>query len=152
VTEGEFQAILSDTSKRVTGDLVWRRPEDGHPSALVFRADIQNAAQEPLIVRAWYNPLVPSLSLSIIHRPTGRICGLDIGPDHHTPNCTYVGGEAHKHIWTDAVRDKYAYKPPDITAHPDQPALAWHQFCREANIVHEGALSALPAAQGNLLT
>jgi hypothetical protein len=150
VTEAEFQAILSDTTKRVAGDLSWRRPEDGHATALAFRADIENAPQQPLLVKVWYNRVVPTLSFSLIHRPTGRIYGLDIGPEHHNPSCTHIGSDTHKHVWTDAVRDKHAYRPEDITARADQPNLAWEQFCREANITHDGVLYALPPAQSTL--
>ncbi|MGH8191833.1 MAG: DUF6978 family protein, partial [Rhodanobacteraceae bacterium] len=42
-----------------------------------------------------------------------RIYGLDLGKDHHNPQCNQVG-EKHKHRWTDQYRDKEAYEPRDI--------------------------------------
>ena len=71
VTQAEFEAILADQTKRIVGDVVWRRPDDGHRQALAFRIDVQNVGDFPLIVNAWYNPLVPSFSIALIHRAGG---------------------------------------------------------------------------------
>jgi hypothetical protein len=74
---------------------------------------------------------------------------LDLGKDHHNPQCQQVG-ECHKHNWTERFRDKEAYVPADITASPAQPVDAWHQFCAEAGIDHQGQMLAPPPSTGDL--
>ena len=150
MTQAEFEAILADTSKHVVGDIVWRKPDDGHRHALEFRVDVVNAGEYPLLIKAWYNPLVPSFSLALIHRAVGRIYGLCLGREHHNPTCINVGSDVHKHTWSDATRDKEAYRPTDISARPDDPVLAWHDFLHEAGIEHQGVLAPIPPRQGKL--
>ena len=150
MTQAEFEAILADQTKRIVSDVVWRKPDDGHRQALAFRLDVQNAGDYPLIVNGWYNPLVPSFAVALIHRAVGRIYGLCIGREHHNPTCSNVGADIHKHAWSDATRDKYAYRPPDISAAADNPVLALREFFQEANIRHEGSIAVLPPRQSTL--
>ncbi|MGH8190537.1 MAG: DUF6978 family protein, partial [Rhodanobacteraceae bacterium] len=72
-----------------------------------------------------------------------RIYGLDLGKDHHNPQCNQVG-EKHKHRWTDQYRDKEAYEPRDITASATDPVTVWTQFCKEAKIAHHGQMMPPP--------
>ena len=95
-----------------------------------------------------YNRMAGTLSFSLIHRGAGRIYALDLGADHHNPTCQRTG-EKHKHTWTQEFRDKHAYVPEDITETWDKPVAVWAQFCKEANIVHEGKL-AVPTFQEEL--
>lgn len=150
MTQVEFEAILADSTKHVDGDVVWKKPDDGHRDALAFRVDVLNSGDYPLIVNGWYNPLVPSFSVALIHRGVGRIYGLCIGHEHHNPSCSNVGAEVHKHAWSDATRDKYAYRPADISAQPDNPGLALQEFFREANIRHNGAIAPISPRQSTL--
>ena len=150
MTRAEFEAILADQTKRIVGDVVWRKPDDGHRQALAFRVDVHNAVDYPLIVNGWYNPLVPSLSIALIHRAVGRIYGLCIGREHHNPTCSNVGADVHKHAWSDATRDKHAYRPADISATADTPVLALREFFEEANIRLEGSIAAIPPRQSTL--
>lgn len=114
--------------------------------------DVLNSGDYPLIVNAWYNPLVPSFSVALIHRGVGRIYGLCIGHEHHNPSCSNIGAEIHKHAWSDATRDKDAYLPTDISAGADNPVLALREFFQEANIRHEGVISPIAPRQGTLFS
>jgi len=145
LTQAEFQALVADSSKHIDGDISWQEDED-HSPAVEFRAEIGSTPGYPLFVRASYNVLAKTLSYALIHRATGRIYALDLGKDHHNPSCTNVG-EKHKHSWTEAMRDKEAYVPADITALVTSPVAVWQQFCAEASITHHGELHEPPPIQ-----
>lgn len=148
LTNAEFQSILADTSKRIDGDIVWEADED-HSPCVEFRAEVLSAAGWPLFVRGSYNPWIPALSYVLILKTAGRIYALDLGKDHHNPQCDAVG-EKHKHRWTEQFRDKEAYVPHNITAPASDPVAVWDQFCGEANIRHQGKLHPVPTVQGEL--
>ena len=138
LTNTEFATILNDTSKQLDGDIIWQEDED-HSPCVEFRAEVQSAAGWPLFVRGSYNPLIPALSYVLILKTAGRVYGLDLGKDHHNPQCNQVG-EKHKHVWTERFRDKEAYVPADITASASDPVAVWGQFCVEAEITHNGTM------------
>ena len=148
LTTSQFEAILHDTSKKIQGDITWLNDEDHSPS-VEFRAEILSDAGWPLFVRGSYNPLIPALTFVLILKTEGRIYGLDLGKDHHNPQCTQVGRK-HKHRWTETYRDKEAYEPQDITAPASDPVNVWTQFCAEADIHHDGVMHAPPAMQMEL--
>jgi hypothetical protein len=149
MTEAEIAALLADATKKIVGDISWAEDED-HSPAVEFRAEVESDPGYPLFVRGSLNPLIGALSYVLVHRAAGRICGLDLGKDHHNPTCNLVG-EKHKHRWTDMLRDRDAYVPPDITATAQDPVAVWNQFCREARIAHQGSLHQPPSLQGELL-
>lgn len=144
-SESECDTILSDTTKRIEGNIAWAEDEDHSPS-LEFRAEVKSSAGYPLFVRGSYNQLARTLSYVLILKTDGRIYGLDLGKDHHNPTCQYVG-EKHKHKWTSQHRDKNAYVPDDITADVTDPVGVWLEFCQEARIQHLGVLATPPALQ-----
>lgn len=150
LTNAEFEAILNDASKRIDGDIAWQEDEDHSPS-FEFRAEVQSDAGWPLFVRGSYNPLIPALSYVLILKTVGRVYGLDLGKDHHNPQCDQVG-EKHKHKWTDQFRDKDAYVPNGITESTSDPVAVWGQFCAEAKLTHNGKMAAPPPTQGELFT
>ena len=78
ITQAEFDALIADTDKWVSGDLRWTADED-HSPAMVFKADVESDAGYPISVRARYNPAAGKLSLSLVHKSAGRIYGLDMG-------------------------------------------------------------------------
>ena len=135
ITQQEFDAILADTTKRITGNIEWHEDTD-HSPALEFRVELQSDAGWPIVVVGRFNAYAGTLSYALIHRGAGRIYALDLGADHHNPTCQRLG-EKHKHRWTEAFRDKEAYVPADITATWDNPVEVWRQFCAEAGIVHD---------------
>ena len=142
LTDQEFDGILSDPTKRIDGDIQWATDED-HSHCVEFRAEVVSAGGWPLFVKGTYNPLIPALTYSLILKTEGRIYGLDIGKDHHNPQCQQVG-ELHKHRWTEEFRDKEAYRPIDITAAADDPVKAWNEFCTEARMHHNGCMHSPP--------
>lgn len=100
-------------------------------------------------MRGGFNPLIPALSFVLILKTAGRVYALDLGKDHHNPQCNQVG-EKHKHKWTEQFRDKEAYVPHDITASASDPVEVWRQFCSEAKLTHMGRLSPPPQHQDDL--
>ena len=138
ITQQEFEGILADDTKEITHDLIWRDDED-HSPAREFRAAVASEAGYPLFVVGRYNSVIGTLTYALIHRAAGRIYALDLGADHHNPDCNRVG-EKHKHRWTDGFRDKQAYVPEDITESWDRPVEVWGQFCTEARIRHRGRM------------
>jgi hypothetical protein len=148
LTQAEFEAILGDGTKVVTGDIIWQEDEDHSPS-VEFRVEVTSEAGYPLFVRGSYNPLIPAATFVVIHKGAGRIYALDLGKDHHNPDCVNVG-DKHKHRWKESVRDKEAYVPEDISAPASDPVLLWKEFCQEAKIRHEGTLLPPPPHQQEL--
>jgi hypothetical protein len=106
LTQTEFEALLADATKRVEGDIAWQADED-HSPCLDFRAEVRSDTGWPLFVRGSFNPLIPALSYNLILKTEGRVYGLDLGKDHHNPQCQQVG-DCHKHRWTERFRDKEA--------------------------------------------
>ena len=145
----EFSEIMDDASKEIVGDIVWEEDEDHSPS-LEFRCTLVSSLGYPLFVRGAHNALACTLSYVLLHRSYGRIYGLDLGKDHHNPACDYIG-EIHKHSWDEALRDKNAYVPLDITAPASDPVAVWKQFCTEANITHRGTMHRPPPIQMDML-
>lgn len=149
VDESEVQAIIGDATKSIDSDLVWSEDED-HGPRIEFRAELSSAAGHSLMVVASYNRESRVLGYHIVHRGLGRrIYGLDLGRQHRNPDGHRVG-ETHKHRWTDAAQDRWAYAPSDITASADDPVAVWRQFCAEASINHRGTLQAVPWTQQGL--
>lgn len=148
LTNTEFATILDDESKRIDGDIAWQEDEDHSPS-VEFRAEVQSDAGWPLFVRGSYNRLIPALSYVVILKTEGRVYGLDLGKEHHNPQCDQVG-ETHKHHWKEEFRDKEAHVPNDITAPASDPVAVWRQFCDQAKLTHNGTMSSPPSFQKEL--
>ena len=144
-SNAEFETLINDATKRIEGDIVWQEDEDHSPS-VEFRVEVQSETGWPLFVRGSYNSLISALSYVLIMPNVGRIYGLDLGKDHHNPQCDQVG-ETHKHRWNELFRDKEAYAPTDITASAGKPVEVWKQFCAEAKINHIGRMQPPPPQQ-----
>ena len=138
LTNTEFTSILADTSKQIEGTISWSEDEDHSPS-LEFRVEVTSSAGWPLFIRGSYNRLAGALTYALILKSEGRIYALDLGKDHHNPECTQVG-DKHKHRWSEQFRDKEAYAPDDITAPVTDPVAVWTEFCTEAKISHNGQM------------
>lgn len=145
LTDAEFNTILNDETKQIDRDIVWLKDED-HSPCIEFQAEVRSEAGWPLFVRGSFNPLIPALSYVLILKTAGRIYGIDLGKDHHNPQC-YQVGERHKHRWSEQFRDKEAYSPGDITEPASDPVAVWTQFCKEAKLIHKGTMTAPPAFQ-----
>lgn len=138
LTQQEFDAILGDDTKAISGDIIWVEDDD-HSPAIEFKMEVESALGHPIFVHGRYNPLSGTLSYSIIHRSIGRIYGLDLGASHRNPDGERLG-DRHKHRWKDGFRNKVAYVPQDITAPWNRPIETWTQFCAEANLRHSGTM------------
>ncbi len=138
LSQGEFEDILNDDTKRISTDIDWSDDQD-HSPAQEFRAEIESASGRSMFIRGWYSPMSGKLSFAMILRGEGRIYGLDLGADHRNRNGVRVG-EKHKNCWREGYRDKYAYVPPDITEPWERPVAVWRQFCAEANLTHSGTM------------
>jgi hypothetical protein len=147
VTDVEIAAILNDQTKRIDGDISWSTDED-HSPAVEFRVDVPFPELGLLSIKGSFNQRAQKLSYVLIHRGVGRIYALDLGSDHHNPDCHNVG-EKHKHRWSEKLRDKEAYVPEDITEPASEPVAVWTQFCKEAGIVHNGKMFPPPPQQMN---
>ncbi len=150
LTNAEFETILLDESKRIEGDIQWKEDDDHSPS-VEFRVEVTSEAGWPLFICGSYNPLIPAVTFAMILKTTGRVYALDLGKDHHNPQCNQIG-EKHKHRWNEQFRDKEAYEPTDITESASNPVLVWQQFCVEAKISHNGTLAAPQPPDGDLFT
>ena len=145
LTNAEFAVILEDASKRIEGNIHWAKDED-HSSSLEFRAEVQTDVGWPLFVCGSYNQPAGTLTYALILKTQGRIYALDMGKDHHNPQCEQVG-ERHKHRWSEQYRDKEAFIPNEITAAVSDPVAVWKQFCAVARIRHGGTLDKPPPQQ-----
>lgn len=148
LSQTEFEALISDTSKRINAGVQWADDED-HSPTLEFRVEVESNAGYPLFVRGSFNPLANAAAFALIHRGVGRIYCLCMGKDHHNPTCQNTG-DKHKHRWTEQFRDKEAYVPPDITADTSDLSLLWSQFCSEAKIIHDGTFQVPSGIQEDL--
>ncbi len=148
LTDAEFAAILADDEKWIRGNIAWGKDED-HSPAWEFRAEVESHKGWPLVVKGRYNRDAETLNYALILKTAGRIYGLDMGKEHHNPQCQQVGSK-HKHRWSEQYKDKEAYVPDDVTASLAEPVAVWKQFCAEARIRHEGSMSAPPSDQGDL--
>ena len=147
LTNSEFEAILSDTSKRILENIEWQEDED-HSPAVEFRVEVKSTSGWPLFVCGSFNQLAGTLTYAMILKTAGRVYALDLGKDHHNPQCNQVG-EKHKHRWTEQFRDKEAYVPPDITTGVEDPVTVWQQFCAEANITHHRTMETPKPPRGD---
>jgi hypothetical protein len=149
MNQGEYEALMSDPTKRIDRDLDWA-VDDSHPAALSFRTDISSEAGYPLYVKGYLNQNSRKLTYVLLHRAEGCVYRLDLGMEHPNLDGTRVG-EKHKHAWTPELGIKDAYVPKDITATLDEPVKVWEQFCTEAKVVHSGQMGEPPAEQMDMM-
>lgn len=149
MNQGEYEALMSDTTKLIERDLAWT-VDASHPAAFSFRAEISSDANYPLLVKGYLNPNSRKLTFALLHRAQGCIYRLDLGAEHPNQDGTLVG-ETHKHRWSESHGIKDAYVPKDITATVDDPIEVWEQFCVEARMTHAGDMDPPPADQLDMM-
>ena len=149
LTEQEAERIVQDR-KRVGEDVQWRKADEGE-SWLKCELNVENSLRANLKLYLNWNTEEPMLfSFSLILSNAYRIRGLDFNGSHknrHTDRKRWQS-ETHKHKWTDACRDSFAYTPNDITAELIEEVF--RQFCVECNIEFTGGFSSAPPKQLNL--
>lgn len=149
MNQGEYEALMSDATKRIDRDVAWAEDED-HSPAVGFRAEVRSDPGYPLYVKGYLNRAARKLTYVLIHRAEGRVYGLDLGKDHRNPSGNLVS-EKHKHHWSEQTGVKDAYVPEDITATVDNPVEVWEQFCAEANLAHNGNMNPPPPEQLDMM-
>jgi hypothetical protein len=148
MNQREFEALIEDTTKRISGDISWDEDED-HSPAVEFRVEVTSQIGYTLFIKGRYHPVAQKLTYALIHHSLGRIYALDMGKEHRNPSGENVG-EKHKHRWNKALRDKEAYVPEDITALLTDPVGVWQQFCIQLRITHNGVMHSPPLLQTEL--
>lgn len=118
--QGEYEALMSDITKRIDRHIDWSEDED-HSPAVSFRVEVLSNPAYPLYAKGYLNRAARKLTYVLIHRAEGRIYGLDLGKEHRNPDDSLVG-EKHKHRWSEQTGVKNAYVPEDITSTVDRPA------------------------------
>lgn len=149
MNQGEYEALMSDVTKRIDRDIAWAEDED-HSPAVSFRVEVLSDPGYPLYAKGYLNRAAHKLTYVLIHRAEGRVYGLDLGKDHKNPGGNLVG-ENHKHRWSEQTGVKDAYVPEDITATVDSPVEVWEQFCAEANLTHSGIMNSPPPEQLDMM-
>ena len=104
LTDADFASILGDEQKCIRNDVTWSEDED-HSPAWEFRAEVESNQGWPLFVKGRYNRHAGTLTFALILKTAGRIVGLDLGKDHHNPECAQVG-EKHMHRGSERHSDK----------------------------------------------
>lgn len=139
LSQADFESIIADDSKRIVGDIVWRRTRS-HIPAFELSASIQSDFYSELRVAAWHRPDNSRLTLTLLYRNL-RIAGLDYGPNvaHTNRDGSRLVG-AHFHVWDAEAGSAEAQSPVQFTAGPRQIDQTWRQFCAELRIVHLGDL------------
>lgn len=103
LTNVEFASILADSEKCIGNDIDGAVDED-HSPAWEFRVEVESRQGWPLFVKGRYNWHAGTLTYALILKGAGRIYGLDMGKDHHNPQCEQVG-DKHMHQWSEQYRD-----------------------------------------------
>ena len=146
LSQDEFEAILADESKRIVGDVAWRRLATRLPSFRVDAAVASDAAW-PLRISGWYRRDGRRLSYTLLYDDQ-RIAGIDFGRNlsHTNADGDRLRG-SHLHFWSEQESTPPAFSVARITAPADQPLLVWRQFCALLRIMHQGEMMQ-PEAQG----
>lgn len=61
MNQGEYEALMSDTTKRIDRDIAWI-VDDSHPAALSFRTEILSETGYPLSVKGYLTGDYPHLT------------------------------------------------------------------------------------------
>jgi hypothetical protein len=150
IQQQEVDAILQAGGLHATGLHTWQQSANKN----WLRAEIPVTGRRDLkmciIVTA--NRSEPSMhSFALLLNNAFRIRGLDVNGSHrnrHTDQNKWTA-QIHKHKWTDACRDRFAYTPNDITAVEITDQLV--QFCAECGIACDATLGPFPARQEDFL-
>lgn len=145
MNQNEFEAILADPTKLISGDIGWSEDKK-HPPTVIFSIEVTSQIGYTLSIKGSYNPAAQRLTYALIHPDFGRIYGLDMGKNHRNPSGNKVGRK-HKHRWIEQLGDQEAYVPEDIVAPVTDPVTVWQQFCSESFIRHDGVMHSPPTLQ-----
>jgi hypothetical protein len=140
--EGEVSKLLA-AAKRIEQDIQWRRRQ-GYQT---FSVDVLSPEMDydmTLVGSVTNSTGYLKLNLFVGNQP---IAMLHTGKQHHNPDCSTLKARAHKHTWTDAHREKFAYVPDDLDFSNVESLI--RSFLKECNIELHGKLTT-PAIQRRL--
>ena len=139
LSQAEFDAILTDDSKRIVGDIVWVA-DSGHFDAKWFKASVFSNANANLTVEGYSRPSKRKLGISLIVLGH-RVAGIDFGSNirHRNVSGTRFEG-AHLQLWWAAAGAAEAHPLPRGAPGWNQPVEVWIWLCDLLGIVHVGEM------------
>jgi hypothetical protein len=140
VTQGEFNALIADSTKRIEGGIAWTQDKNG--VVFEFRIRVLSDPGDQLSVKGSHNRKLGKTSYTLY--TTDRIFSVDFDRRHGD------AGNFHIHVWDAAKQKCVAAKVDDSAEIGKDPLRLWKWFCDKTQIVHNGALQALPPIQGDL--
>lgn len=142
IDEAVIPGIL-EMPKHIEDDITWAHKQKDW---LEFRARIECDVDYTLWLVGSYNHRLDAYSYSFVVNGQ-RICGLDVGKDHHNPTCEDVGSP-HVNYWTNPHEAKMAREANDIDC--STMASAIEGFLKLCGIDLGGAFRT-PSVQGRLV-
>jgi hypothetical protein len=144
LTDAEAAAIVDDSGKVINERLVWdvrRSSPEARPTEVGVSVGVFNAASENL-------RLVVRIGLSALQRPhflllwgeksrrelPTNLRRLDINDSHDNPDGERWRGGTHKHRWSVADGNAWAYTPDDIPVGHDNYREVFEAFTAECKI------------------
>ncbi|HXG33898.1 MAG TPA: hypothetical protein VNJ11_11070 [Bryobacteraceae bacterium] len=142
LNEAEVASVL-EKAKWIEEDVEWRR----RPGYQEFSVEVRSESVGHAMVLK--GVITEATGYFKLHLFAGSqpIVMLHAGKVHHNPDCEKLHERIHKHVWTDAYREKRAYVPTELTV--SDWASVFHGFLRECNIGFRGRFVA-PAIQRRL--
>jgi hypothetical protein len=130
--EQEVEHVMQ-LKKWINENPEWK-PSEGYQR---FRVPVGCEEAYALQLIGTFNPNLGNYTYVLL-LGTQPIRRLDVGKAHHNPQCDRVGPH-HKHTWTDAHSDRWAYEPDDIDF--TDLETAFHGFLKECGIGFSGRLT-----------
>ena len=140
MTQGEFDALIADSTKRIDGAIVWNQDKQG--IVFEFRVRVVSESGDQLFVKGSHNRKLGKTSYTLY--TTERIFGVDYDRAHGN------AGNFHVHKWDSEKQKCLAESAEASTIIGRDPQQLWKWFCDLTSITHNGALQPLPPVQRSL--
>jgi hypothetical protein len=141
MTQGEFEALIADLSKRIDETISWTQI-DKAGDKFEFRVKVISDSGEQMSIKGSHNRKLGKTSYTLF--TSDRIYSVDHDRSHGD------AGNFHVHTW-DASKGKCIASPAAASIEVGRdPQLLWDWFCEQAHITHYGVLESLPPVQKTL--
>jgi len=123
------------------------------PKGAYFKArgEVANSVGFDLALEVTWSPKTGKASLCLFARRVkpgwSRLYGIDLGDDHHNPDCNNTGDPHRHNRWSVTYGDRFGSGAPDLKG--KSVPEAFDIFVSECNISVRGALT-MPSVQGTL--
>ncbi len=140
-------ARILAADKQIVESISWQRDLRQDPDWGKFRARVENDGGWSLTlygnVRLGSEPKLSYLLSWTLGDQSYRIYSLDVNGTHRNQRIdrNRWRSETHKQRWRDEYPG-FAFTPGETI--PEEPVAAFHEFCRECNIVFTGEMGAIP--------